>query len=135
MGNQYLTGNNDGIIPEGDNVLWKFKSSGRIYNPVGVNDRVLVVSTDNYLYCLDLRDGSILWKFKAEGALTRMVVVYRGKVYLPSGRYITSTAWISRMAMFSGHGETRVSGFTVHPLWLKKGSSMEIARVSTAGNF
>ncbi len=88
MGNQYLTGNNDGIIPEGDNVLWKFKSSGRIYNPVGVNDRVLVVSTDNYLYCLDLRDGSILWKFKAEGALTRMVVVYRGKVYLPSGRYI-----------------------------------------------
>jgi outer membrane protein OmpA-like peptidoglycan-associated protein/outer membrane protein assembly factor BamB len=49
---------------------------------------VLVVSTDNHLYCLDMRDGSVLWKFKAEGALTRMVVVYRGKVYLPSGRYI-----------------------------------------------
>ena len=88
MGNQYLTGNNDGIIPQGNNILWKFTSPGRLYNAVGANDRVFVVSTDNHLYCLDMRNGSVLWKFKAEGALTRMVVVYRGKVYLPAGQFI-----------------------------------------------
>ena len=88
MGNQYLTGNNDGIIPQGNNVLWKFTSPGRLYNPVGSNDRVFVVSTDNHLYCLDMRSGSVLWRFKAEGALTRMVVVYKDKVYLPAGQFI-----------------------------------------------
>ena len=88
MGNQYLTGNNDGIIPQGSTVLWKFTSPGRLYNPVGSNDRVFVVSTDNHLYCLDMRNGSVLWRFKAEGALTRMVVVYKGKVYLPAGQFI-----------------------------------------------
>ena len=88
MGNQYLTGNNDGIIPQGDNVLWKFTSPGRLYNPVGTKDRVFVVSTDNHLYCLDMRNGNILWRFQAEGALTRMVVVYKDKVYLPAGQFI-----------------------------------------------
>jgi outer membrane protein OmpA-like peptidoglycan-associated protein len=88
MGNQYLTGNNDGIIPQGSTILWKFTSPGRLYNPVGSNDRVFVVSTDNHLYCLDMRNGSVLWRFKAEGALTRMVVVYKGNVYLPAGQFI-----------------------------------------------
>jgi len=88
MGNQYLTGNNDGIIPEGDNVLWKFNVKGRLYNPVGINGRVYVVSTDKNLYCLDMKDGSVVWKFQAEGALTRMVVVYKGRVYLPAGRFL-----------------------------------------------
>ena len=88
MGNQYLTGNNDGIIPQGNTVLWKFTSPGRLYNPVGSNDRVFVVSTDNYLYCLAMEDGRVLWRFKAEGALTRMVVVYKGNVYLPAGQFI-----------------------------------------------
>jgi outer membrane protein OmpA-like peptidoglycan-associated protein/outer membrane protein assembly factor BamB len=88
MGNQYLTGNNDGIIPQGNTILWKFTSPGRLYNPVGSNDRVFVVSTDNHLYCLDMRNGSVLWRFKAEGALTRMVVVYKGNVYLPAGQFI-----------------------------------------------
>jgi len=88
MGNQYLTGNNDSIIPDGDQVIWKFHAPGRLYNPVGINERVYVVSTDKYLYCLNIKDGSILWKFKAEGALTRMVVVYQGRVYLPAGRFL-----------------------------------------------
>ena len=88
MGNQYLTGNNDGIIPQGSTVLWKFTSPGRLYNPVGSNDRVFVVSTDNHLYCLAMEDGRVLWRFKAEGALTRMVVVYKGNVYLPAGQFI-----------------------------------------------
>jgi outer membrane protein OmpA-like peptidoglycan-associated protein/outer membrane protein assembly factor BamB len=88
MGNQYLTGNNDGIIPEGDGILWSFTSPGKLYNPVSVNDRVYVVSTDSYLYCLDAADGSLLWQFKAEGPLTRMVCVYEERVYLPAGRFL-----------------------------------------------
>ena len=88
MGNQYLTGNNDGIIPEGEGVLWSFAAAGQFFNPVSVNNRVYVVSTDNHLYCLDAADGSLLWKFKSEGPLTRMVVVFEGYVYLPAGRFL-----------------------------------------------
>jgi outer membrane protein OmpA-like peptidoglycan-associated protein/outer membrane protein assembly factor BamB len=88
MGNQYLTGNNDGIIPETQGLMWTFQSSGRLFNPVSVNGRVFVVSTDHYLYCLDAADGTLLWEFKAEGPLTRMVTVYEGFVYLPAGRFI-----------------------------------------------
>jgi outer membrane protein OmpA-like peptidoglycan-associated protein len=88
MGNQYLTGNNDGIIPEGEGVRWSFRTSGQLFNPVSVNNRVYVVSTDNYLYCLDAADGKPLWRFKSEGPLTRMVVVSEGFVYLPAGRFL-----------------------------------------------
>jgi outer membrane protein OmpA-like peptidoglycan-associated protein/outer membrane protein assembly factor BamB len=88
MGNQYLTGNNDGIIPETQGLMWTFQSSGRLFNPVSVNGRVFVVSTDHYLYCLDAADGTLLWEFKAEGPLTRMITVYEGYVYLPAGRFI-----------------------------------------------
>jgi len=88
MGNQYLTGNNDGIIPESSGIIWTFDSKGKLFNPVSVNGRVFVVSTDHYLYCLDAADGSLLWKYKAEGPLTRMVAVYQGYVYLPAGRFL-----------------------------------------------
>jgi outer membrane protein OmpA-like peptidoglycan-associated protein/outer membrane protein assembly factor BamB len=88
MGNQYLTGNNDGIIPEGEKVRWSFRTAGQLFNPVSVNNRVYVVSTDNYLYCLDAADGEPLWRFKSEGPLTRMVVVSEGFVYLPAGRFL-----------------------------------------------
>jgi len=88
MGNQYLTGNNDGIIPETQGLMWTFQASGRLFNPVSVNGRVFVVSTDHYLYCLDAADGTLLWEFKAEGPLTRMITVYEGYVYLPAGRFI-----------------------------------------------
>lgn len=59
-GNQYLTGNNDQIFPEGSQVLWKFRTQRRLYNPVGVNVRLYVVSIDNHLYCLDMADGSVI---------------------------------------------------------------------------
>ena len=49
MGNQYLTGNNDGLIPEGEGVRWSFESRGQLFYPVSVNGRVYVVSTDNHL--------------------------------------------------------------------------------------
>jgi outer membrane protein OmpA-like peptidoglycan-associated protein/outer membrane protein assembly factor BamB len=88
MGNQYLTGNNDQILPEGGGVLWRFRTPGRLYNPVGVNGRVYVVSTDNHLYCLDMSGGSVIWRYRAETPLTRQVVVYRGRVYLPAGRFL-----------------------------------------------
>ncbi len=88
MGNQYLTGNNDGIIPEGDGIVWSFTSGGNLFNPVSVDDRVYIVSTDSFLYCLDAGNGKLLWKFKAEGPLTRMICVYEGRVYLPAGRFL-----------------------------------------------
>lgn len=88
MGNNYLTGNNDGIPPKASTLIWSFRSSGVLYNPVPVNGRVFVVSTDGYLYCLDGYTGQLEWKFKADSPLTRMVTLYQGRVFLPGGRFI-----------------------------------------------
>ncbi|KPJ84508.1 MAG: hypothetical protein AMS17_16185 [Spirochaetes bacterium DG_61] len=116
MGNQYLTGNNDGIIPESSGIIWTFGSKGKLFNPVSVNGRVFVVSTDHYLYCLDAADGSLLWKYKAEGPLTRMVAVYQGYVYLPAGRFLYcideengEVIWGRRDPSFGFYGTPTVS--------------------------
>lgn len=117
MGNQYLTGNNDGIIPEGDGILWSFNSSGMLYNPVSVNNRVYVVSTDSHLYCLDTADGSLLWKLRAEGPLTRMVCVYENRVYLPAGRFLYcldsengKVLWARRDQAYGFYGTPTIAG-------------------------
>ena len=116
MGNHYLTGNNDGIIPEGDGIVWAFSSPGKLYNPVSVNDRVYVVSTDFFLYCLDAADGTLLWKFKAEGPLTRMVCVYEDRVFLPAGRFLYcidaekgEVLWARRDQSFGFYGTPTVA--------------------------
>lgn len=116
MGNQYLTGNNDGIIPEGDEIIWTFRANGRLYNPVSVNERVFVVSTDNHLYCLSIHDGTLLWKYRADSPLTRMVVVYHGKVYLPAGRFLYcideetgEVVWARRDQSFGFYGTPTVA--------------------------
>ncbi len=116
MGNNYLTGNNDGIAPKYSNLIWSFRSNGVLYNPVPVNGRVYVVSTDGYLYCLDGFNGSLLWKFKADAPLTRMVVVYRGRVFLPGGRFIYcldektgNLIWARRHQTFGFYGTPTVN--------------------------
>ena len=88
MGNNFLTGNNDGIPPKQFNLIWSFSKGGILYNPVPVNGKIYVVSTDQHLYCLSEKTGRLLWSFKADAPLTRMVVVYEGKVILPGGRFI-----------------------------------------------
>jgi outer membrane protein OmpA-like peptidoglycan-associated protein len=116
MGNQYLTGNNDGIIPESEGIIWSFDANGKFYNPVSVNGRVYAVSTDSYLYCLDALNGKLIWKFKSEGPLTRMVCVYGGKVYLPAGRYLYcldeksgKVIWGRRDPQFGFYGTPTIS--------------------------
>jgi len=88
MGNQYLTGNNDGLLPSGLGQIWRFSSRGFLYNPVPINDRVYVVSTDKNLYCLDSKNGRVMWRFQADSPLTRMPVFFKGMLYLPAGRFL-----------------------------------------------
>ncbi|UCB45803.1 MAG: PQQ-binding-like beta-propeller repeat protein [Spirochaetota bacterium] len=116
MGNQYLTGNNDGIIPESEGIIWSFAAPAKLFNPVSVNGRVFVVSMDSYLYCLDASNGEFIWKFKAEGPLTRMVCVYKGRVYLPAGRYLYcldeksgEVIWGRRDPQFGFYGTPTIS--------------------------
>lgn len=88
MGNQYLTGNNDGLMPSGSETIWQFSSEGFLYNPVPVDDRIYVVSTNKNLYCLDSKSGMVLWSFQADSPLTRMPVFFKGMLYLPAGRFL-----------------------------------------------
>ena len=116
MGNNFLTGNIDGIPPRNFNLLWSFNRGGVLYNPVPVNGKVFVVSTDQHLYCLDEETGKLFWSFKADAPLTRMVAVYEGKVILPGGRFIYcldensgKLIWSRRDETFSFYGTPTVA--------------------------
>ena len=116
MGNNFLTGNNDGIPPRNFNLLWSFSKGGVLYNPVPVNGKVYVVSTDQHLYCLDEETGKLIWSFKADAPLTRMVTIYEGKVILPGGRFIYcldensgKLIWARRDETFSFYGTPTVA--------------------------
>jgi outer membrane protein assembly factor BamB len=50
---------------EGGRLLWERTLSGVLGAPALARDRVLVGSTDNYLYALDSKDGSFEWRYPA----------------------------------------------------------------------
>ncbi len=61
------------------------KGKGRfIAGPVVAGEQVLIPSTDQYLYALDLNTGKQLWKFKADGPLWAAVAVDDKAAYLAS---------------------------------------------------
>jgi eukaryotic-like serine/threonine-protein kinase len=68
---------------------WTFQAHGWVEaSPTIVNDRVFIVSQDQYLYCLDRNTGKQLWKFRAPTWLAARPAVHDGIVFLPahSGR-------------------------------------------------
>ena len=60
---------------------WRFKTGGKITSAVASGNSVLIGSTDNYLYKLSLRNGSLEWKTRLfDRVLDRPVVA--GGIFL-----------------------------------------------------
>ncbi|MBN1233853.1 MAG: PQQ-binding-like beta-propeller repeat protein [Candidatus Coatesbacteria bacterium] len=60
-------------IKRSNNLSWKFKTDGEVYNPQLSNYKVYFESGDNYLYSLNAYNGSLLLKYKIT-EVSRMTV-------------------------------------------------------------
>jgi outer membrane protein OmpA-like peptidoglycan-associated protein/outer membrane protein assembly factor BamB len=85
QGNQYLTGNNDEIVPATTNLNWGVEFPGLISHPVPFEGRLFLSSIDANLYCLDMATGELLWKFPAKAPLIRSSLADGGRVVFVSG--------------------------------------------------
>jgi len=66
-----------------DNLLWKFKTDGKIFSsPVLSVGVVLIGSEDKNLYAIDSKTGELKWKFKTGGAVHSSPAVCDNTVFL-----------------------------------------------------
>ena len=76
----------DALDQNNGSLVWTFedhKDKGRfIAGPVVAGDKVVIPSTDQHLYALDLNSGKQLWSFKAKGPLWAAVAVDDKAAYL-----------------------------------------------------
>ena len=55
---------------------WRFKTNGAVRStPAVLKDKIIIGSSDCFLYCLNKKNGSGLWKFKAEASVSSSPVV------------------------------------------------------------
>jgi outer membrane protein assembly factor BamB len=47
--------------------MWKFKTGGSISAIVAVGDEFVVLSTDNFVYSLNAKNGGLNWKRRLQG--------------------------------------------------------------------
>lgn len=58
------------------NPMLKLRAGGRITHILGISDKILVTSTDNFLYYLSGREGKLIWKKRLSGRMkTKPIVV------------------------------------------------------------
>ena len=63
--------------------IWEFATDGKVYSTPAVSGNSVVVgSSDNHVYCLDLNTGRLKWKFKCEKSVLGSPAIYGGKVYI-----------------------------------------------------
>lgn len=63
--------------------LWTFQTESEIKSsPILVDDRVLIGSYDEHLYCLSARTGDLIWKFRTQGPVHCTAGVSQGIAYI-----------------------------------------------------
>ncbi len=81
-GDQNLTGVSNTIIPDSPKLLWTFQTDDNIKAaPVVDNEKVVVGSTDGFVYCLDL-NGKLLWKFETSNSIEAPALIHQNLVYV-----------------------------------------------------
>ncbi len=88
MGNHYLTGNNDEIVPQDNYLNWVFKAPSYLYCPVSHKNMVFVTCLDKYIYALNEITGEIVWKCKLERPALKSSVTWKNYVLVTAGDYI-----------------------------------------------
>ncbi|HET9571756.1 MAG TPA: PQQ-binding-like beta-propeller repeat protein [Bacteroidales bacterium] len=81
-GNQALTGVTSVVLPLKVSLKWNFKTGMEIKAaPVVAGNRIVVGSTDENVYCLDL-NGKLLWKYKTDNAIEASALILNNTVYI-----------------------------------------------------
>lgn len=88
MGNHYLTGNNDEIVPTDNTLNWTFPAPSFLYYPVSHKKIVFVNCLDKYIYALNEITGEIIWKCKLERPSFKSPVTWKNYVLVNAGDYI-----------------------------------------------
>jgi len=81
-GGQRLPGVTRTPIPLKVKLEWSFKTGSEIKSsPVVWGDRIVIGSTDNFVYCLDLQ-GNLIWSFKTTNAVEAPALIRNNTVFI-----------------------------------------------------
>lgn len=81
-GGQHLPGRTGNTIPTEITLDWSFKTGSEIKaSPVVWGNKIVVGSTDNHVYCLNL-NGKLLWSFKATNAIEAPALIRNNRVFI-----------------------------------------------------
>jgi outer membrane protein assembly factor BamB len=79
-------GYSESKAPSSSNLVWSFKTGGRVFSsPAVVDGRLYIGALDGKVYCLNAEDGTLLWSYTTGGAVYSSPAVVYGKVYVGSG--------------------------------------------------
>ena len=81
-GDQNLKGVSKTTIPNTPKLLWSFTTGDNIKSaPVVDKNKVVIGSTDGFVYCLDLT-GKLIWKFETGNSIEAPALVLENTVYI-----------------------------------------------------
>jgi len=88
MGNHYLTGNNDEIVPDSEYLNWSLQAPSYLFYPVPHHNVIYVNCMDKYVYAINEITSEIVWKCKLEFPPMKSPVTYKNYVLVTAGDYI-----------------------------------------------
>jgi outer membrane protein assembly factor BamB len=81
-GNQQLLGYTDASIPKQISLKWTYKTADEIKaSPVISNNRIVIGSTDGFVYCLDI-SGNLIWKYDTGNSIEASALILNEQVYI-----------------------------------------------------
>jgi len=81
-GDQNLKGLANTTIPNSPKLLWTFETGDNIKSaPVVANGKVVIGSTDGFVYCLDT-NGKLLWKFDTGNVIEAPALILKNVIYV-----------------------------------------------------
>jgi eukaryotic-like serine/threonine-protein kinase len=81
-GDQNLRGVSKTTLPATPKLLWTFTTGDNIKSaPVVDKGKVVIGSTDSFVYCLDLK-GKLLWKFETGNAIEAPALIHDNTVFI-----------------------------------------------------
>lgn len=88
MGNHYLTGNNDEIVPDSTSLNWYFKAPSFLFYPVPHKNIVFANCMDKNIYALNKITGEVIWKCNLGYPAMKSPVTYKNYVLVTTGSFI-----------------------------------------------
>ncbi len=88
MGNHYLTGNNDEIVPDDKSLNWYKEFPSYIFYPVPYKDTIIVGCLDKNIYAVNRLTGNIIWELKLHSPAIKSTANYKNYLLVTAGDFI-----------------------------------------------